>query len=382
MPEHQNKAIFVDFGTTSNKCQAYVDGQYTDRVLLSNQIYEITEEMRDGLKQKFQDSNLPVGLFTERDLVDGGLTGHAKEIPVQTGAVTFDHEKLTVAYRNTFEQLEGKLGVNILTNPNEWCIASALALPESEEVQKSLAEIHKKVLFDMGFGGVYLRNQPFFDIVGNIKQLSRYMTSPFTCTVLNIGGGDCKVVCVSKEPMPSTVKRESIGGIDVIEHARKIMEETLSVPVMSTKEIREWLIEWGDTEGQADEREVFWKGKKLQIRALLDSPRMLFEPGKFTETQGKRSITQVVIDSLESARLKGKDILIPHLVHCILVTGGGSLWGGVLERLRSELCSHFTELTNEINLIPSNEAVWSTLNGMVSTHSTKVKKGDDLDWVL
>jgi len=373
--------LFNDWGTTYNKCKLWRNNQYTDRVILQNKVYEITQKDVEALQRSFKDSTLETGIFTERYIDNHGLSAHANEISVQEGAVADNKYKLEVAYRNMIEHLEAEFDVSILDDPSQWKIASAIALLDQADAGTKLAEMHKEIILDkIGFGGVYIRNRPHFDIVGNLKTLETYMTSPFTACVVNVGGGDSKVVCVSKEPVPETVKRTPFGGRTIIEEARAFVYALTSKPVRETSEIQEWLIKYGDAWGNAEPRTEDWRGKTLEIEGLLNTVEMLFATSKFPATNGKQSLTEIVIDSLEAAHTKGKEKFMRHAAHCILLTGGGSLWRGVAERLKVELEQYFPDLEGEINIIRSPDPQYSTLNGMINVHTTLKEKNREIPW--
>lgn len=383
--------IGIDIGTYATKSFLFKDGQASGIDVQDSVVWYISKEKQQELVTTygFDPENLRVGYYTKAEI--GEKDAHAQEEWFQFEAMAQDSPVLEAGIRNILQQLELKSAVSFIDSPQEAIMMVAIAPKETQAAREHLEEVYQRVAAKFGFKGVYILDQGSFDILGTYSSWAAMKqetgsTRKKTILIINIGGGDTKIIPVSDQPVAAGLVTKPIGGQMIIKNGVKVLEDLSGANVSDYTEVREWVNEYGscvshypDVWNEVDQKAVVYNGKSYRINYILRGPEIFFEPeNPLYKVKKDFAIHLMIQESMEKIK-KVQSIreLLPEWLGCIVLTGGASQFYGMDSRLKEELAVLYPGHT--INIRVANNPQVTCVNGMIALLSNFWKKKRPLE---
>lgn len=396
---NKENVLLFDVGTTRIKVAILKDGKFLKSTELGspdnmylNRVFRISERMLEKQKDYFGDTGV-IGGQGDRFLTvkeASKIRSFAEEVPVLIGAYSTNEDIVRTAYKSLFDEIERDYDITLKEKDRKsWKIMVAHALTESTHATRNLGKMHEEILHDLGFSEVFTNNQVFFDILSQKEVIQEYIGfDNIVFQIVNFGGGDVKTCAITEEPDSETVKREQLGGQDVLNYAIKVFNETHPrEKIYDSTIMQDWLEKYGNADGKAQRVKVNYPSDaEVWVEQELNAPAGYFEPWKIGLPVKVRSVVDILRESLSISREKGGDNLISDLLNCVLITGGGVKFGGVKERLERELNETFKHIVTSpenIHVVPAKNPVFSCLQGMkiYLYNMIRLRKTEEIAWV-
>ncbi|MHA1451126.1 MAG: hypothetical protein ACTSP4_17130, partial [Candidatus Hodarchaeales archaeon] len=335
--------LMIDFGSENFKTLVYDSEHesFSKYLKFKNRIFKFRKRKKKALKEQDIDSEefqkiISSRYLTKKEVQQYNLRAFIEEVPVKPHWLSRNVHVLQKTYQNIIEIVEDNLNIPISDNKDNWTIQVALPLTEHEETFNLISRHHEKACQKIGFNHFEGYNQLHLSADGEFEEIQKK-----TCVkqknirlVVDIGSYDIKSIAYSSKPIQTTARRETIGGMIIRDQAMKLSRMMDPCPDRSL--ISQWLIEHAHVYNSTRAFKVKSKnGQEFDISKITRTPELLFNPEKYGLE--KKSLTGLIVETIEAAsRLTGPR-LISFYLNCIILSGGGAKYGGIVEKLVEEL---------------------------------------------